>query len=155
MAAVDHEPFMREALELAAVADREGDMGVGSVVVKDGRIVGRGRNRIRTRRDPNIHAETEALADALKNLGTDSLAGCTVYATMEPCPMCAGALLNAGVLHWVLGGRFKAVGRTDLGQYSVENFARFMEANVTVTTGVLQDECQALRNRYWQRNPRP
>ena len=129
-------------------------MGVGSVVVKDGKVVGRGRNRIRTKADPTIHAETEALADALKSVGATASSGCTVYTTMEPCPMCAGALLNVGIHHWVLGGRFKAVGRTDLGQYSVENFARFMAADVTVTTGILQDECQELRNRYWQRNPR-
>jgi tRNA(adenine34) deaminase len=150
--AVDHERFMREALDIGATADKEGDMGIGSVVVKDGRVVGRGRNRIRTRRDPTIHAETEAIADALRKLGADNLSGCTIYTTMEPCAMCAGALLNVGLHHWVMGGRFKAVGRTDLGQYSVESFATFMAADVTVTTGVLQDECQALRNRYWQRN---
>jgi tRNA(adenine34) deaminase len=147
----DHQHFMRICLEIANEADREGDLGVGSVVVKDGKIVGRGRNRITTRKDPTVHAETEALTDAFKALGTPDLAGCTIYTTMEPCAMCAGALLNAKIDHWVLGGRFKSVGRTDLGQYTVETFAKFMAADVKFTTGILQPECEEVRGRYWKR----
>jgi len=113
--------MMRQALELGAVADKEGDMGVGAVIVRDGKVVGRGRNRIHTG-DPLVHAETDAIADACRALGTDDLSGSTLYTTMEPCPMCAGALLNVKVGHWVLGGRFKAVGRS-FGKYSVETFA--------------------------------
>jgi len=140
---------MRQALELGAVADKEGDMGVGAVIVRDGNVVGRGRNRIHTG-DPLVHAETDAIADACKALGTDDLSGSTLYTTMEPCPMCAGALLNVKVGHWVLGGRFKAVGRR-YGDYSVETFLKFVDANIEVTTGILPDECQALRNRYYAR----
>lgn len=144
-----HETMMRQALELGAVADQEGDMGVGALIVRDGKIVGRGRNRIHTG-DPLVHAETDAIADACKALGTDDLSGCTLYTTMEPCPMCAGALLNAKVGHWVLGGRFKAVGRS-FGKYSVETFAEFVGADIEFTTGILQEDCQALRNRYFAR----
>jgi tRNA(adenine34) deaminase len=151
MTNTDHQTWMRQALELAAVADREGDMGVGALIVLDGEIVGRGRNRIQTRRDPLAHAETDAIVDACRALATDTLKGCMLYTTMEPCPMCAGALLNAKVGHWVLGGRFKSVGRTDLGQYSVEAFAKFMDANIKVTTGIFQMECEMLRSRYFQR----
>ena len=151
MTNIDHQTLMRQALELAAEADRDGDMGVGALIVRDGEIVGRGRNRIRTGHDPLGHAETEAITDACRALVTDTLKDCTLYTTMEPCPMCAGALLNAKVGHWVLGGRFKSVGRTDLGHYSVEAFAKFMDANVKVTTGILQTECEMLRSRFFQR----
>ena len=147
----DHTDFMRQALELAAVADREGDMGVGALIVRDGKIVGRGRNRIRTLRDPLAHAETDAIVDACRALATDTLKGCTLYTTMEPCPMCAGALLNAKVGHWVLGGRFKSVGRTDMGRYSVEAFSTFMDAHIKVTTDILQTECETVRSRFFQR----
>ena len=102
---------MREALALGETADKEGDMGVGSVIVRDGKVIGRGRNRMHSRRDPLIHAETDAIADACKALDTDDLSGSTLYTTMEPCPMCAGAMMNAKIGHWVMGGRFKAVGR--------------------------------------------
>ena len=151
MTTIDHEHFMRRALEIAAEADRAGDMGVGSIVVQGDRIVGTGRNRISTARNPMAHAETDAIADACRALGTDTLAGCRIYTTMEPCPMCAGALVLAKIDHWVLGGRFKSVGRTDLGRYSVESFADFVAAEVVVTTGILQAECEALRTRFFRR----
>ena len=149
MTNTDHEAMMREALVLGETADREGDMGVGAVIVRDGKVVGRGRNRIHTG-DPLVHAETDAIADACKGLATDDLSGSTLYTTMEPCPMCAGAMMNAKIGHWVLGGRFKAVGRR-YGDYSVETFLKFVDANIEVTTGILPDECQALRNRYYAR----
>jgi tRNA(adenine34) deaminase len=151
MTNTDHKTLMRQALELAAVADSEGDMGVGALIVRDGEIVGRGRNRIRTKRDPLAHAETDAIADACRALGLDTLKDCTLYTTMEPCPMCAGALLNAKIGHWVLGGRFKSVGRTDMGRYSVEAFSAFMDANIKVTSGILQTECETVRSRFFQR----
>ena len=150
MTNTNHEAMMRQALALAETADKDGDMGVGALLVRDGRIVGRGRNRIHTRSNPLIHAETDAIEDAVKALDTDDLSGCTLYTTMEPCPMCAGALLNAKVGHWVLGGRFKAVGR-GFGRYSVETFAEFVEADIKITTGILQDDCQAMRGRYFAR----
>ena len=151
MTTIDHEHFMRRALEIAAEADSAGDMGVGAVVVQGDKIVGTGRNRISTARNPMAHAETDAIADACRALGAETLAGCTIYTTMEPCPMCAGALVLAKIDHWVLGGRFKSVGRTDLGRYSVESFADFVGAEVEVTTGILQAECEELRTRFFRR----
>src|SRR5471032_1424723 len=127
MAADKHEQFMRICLEIGVEADKEGNMGVGSVIVQDGKIVVRGRNQIRTARSPLIHAEMDAIADACRNLGTDDLSGATLYTTMEPCPMCAGALLQAKIGEWVVGGRFKSVGRTDMGSYSIETFAKFVD----------------------------
>ena len=88
--------------------------------------------------------------DACRTLGTDDLSGTTLYTTVEPCPMCAGALLNAKVGHWVLGLRFKTVGR-NFGRYSVETFAEFVGADIKFTTGVLEEECLALRSRYFAR----
>jgi len=70
---------------------------------------------------------------------------------MEPCPMCAGALVNARIADWVVGGRFKAIGRTDLGRYSIESFAEFVGADIRITSGVLQQECQELRRRFFSR----
>jgi tRNA(adenine34) deaminase len=151
MSTADHERFMRVALEIAEQADRDGNLGIGSVIVRNGEIIGRGRNQLRTARSPLVHAETDAIADACRALGTDDLAGSTLYTTMEPCAMCAGAMLNANIRTWVMGGRLRAVGRTDLGQYTVETFVDFMAADVKIVTGVLPEECQALRNRFFAR----
>jgi tRNA(adenine34) deaminase len=141
---------MRQAMELGETAGREGDLGIGCVIVRDGRVIGRGRNRTNTRRNPMVHAETDAIADALKALGTADLAGATLYTTMEPCPMCAGAMMNTGIRHWVMGGRLKAVGRV-IGRYTVESFVDFVAADVEITAGILAAECEALRNRYFRK----
>lgn len=146
-----HLRYMHMALEIGEEADRQGNMGIGSVIVRDGQVIGRGRNQLRTAKSPLIHAETDAIADACRALGVDSLSGSTLYSTMEPCAMCAGAMLNAGIKTWVLGGRFKNVGRTDLGRYSVESFVDFMAADVQIVTGILPDECQELRARFFNR----
>lgn|SRR6185312_881694 len=143
----DHKDFMRQAMELGETAGREGDLGIGCVIVRDGRVIGRGRNRMNTQRNPMVHAETDAIADALKALGTADLSGATLYTTMEPCPMCAGAMMNTGIRHWVMGGRLEAVGRA-YGRYSAESFVEFVAADVEITTGILAEECEALRNRY-------
>jgi len=146
---IDHEAFMRQAMELGETAGREGDLGIGAVIVRDGRVIGRGRNRMNTQRNPMIHAETDAIADALKALGTADLAGSMLYTTMEPCPMCAGAMMNARIGHWVMGGRLKAVGRV-IGRYTAESFVAFVDADVEITTGILPAECEALRNRFFK-----
>ncbi len=145
----NHQDYMREALALGETADKEGDMGVGAVIVRDGKVIGRGRNRMHSRRDPLIHAETDAIADACKALDTDDLSGSTLYTTMEPCPMCAGAMMNARIGHWVMGGRLKAVGRV-IGRYTAESFVEFVDADVRITTGILPAECEALRNRFFK-----
>jgi tRNA(adenine34) deaminase len=145
----DHQGFMRQALEIGEVAGREGDLGIGAVIVRDGAVIGRGRNRMNTQRNPMVHAETDAIADALRALGTANLSGSTLYTTMEPCPMCAGAMMNAGIGHWVMGGRLKAVGRV-IGRYSAESFVEYVGADIKITTGILPEECEALRNRFFK-----
>ena len=92
---MNHEDYMRRAMTLAAQAAREGDVPVGCVIVKDGEIVGEGRNRREEHGDATAHAELEAIRDACEKLGSWRLHGCTMYVTLEPCPMCAGGIINS------------------------------------------------------------
>lgn len=97
------ELHMREALALAREAAAVGEVPVGAVVVHDGVVVGRGLNRRENTRDPLGHAELLAIAEAARTLGRWRLSGCTLYVTLEPCPMCAGAVVNARVDRVVYG----------------------------------------------------
>ena len=94
---MNHEEYMRRAMELAAQAAKEGDVPVGCVIVKDGEIVGEGRNRREEHGDATAHAELEAIRDACQKLGAWRLHGCTMYVTLEPCPMCAGGIINSRI----------------------------------------------------------
>ena len=94
---MDHEYFMRQALALAREAAAGGDVPVGCVIVRDGEIIGRGRNRREADGDAAAHAEVEAIRDACARLGSWRLHRCALYVTLEPCPMCAGAIVNARV----------------------------------------------------------
>ena len=100
---VPEEKFMREALSLAEEAFSAGEVPVGAVVVKDGKVIGRGRNRREEHQSVLGHAELEAMEQAAKVLGSWRLTGCTLYVTLEPCPMCAGAILNARISRVVYG----------------------------------------------------
>ena len=95
--------FMDVALQLAAEAARDGEVPVGCVIVRDGQIVGRGRNRREKNRNALAHAEIEAIYDACSNLGGWRLWDCTLYVTLEPCAMCAGAIINARIPRVVFG----------------------------------------------------
>lgn len=97
------EHWMREALELAKQAARLSEVPIGAVIVCDGQIVGRGFNRRESAHDPIAHAEILAIQEASQNLKRWRLTGCTLYVTLEPCPMCAGALVNARVGRLVYG----------------------------------------------------
>jgi tRNA(adenine34) deaminase len=99
----DDERFMREALAFARIAFGEKEVPVGAVVVRDGRMIGRGRNRRESLADPTHHAEVEAIREAAAAVGNWRLEGSTLYATVEPCPMCAGAAVNARVARIVFG----------------------------------------------------
>ncbi|ODU55513.1 MAG: tRNA-specific adenosine deaminase [Clostridium sp. SCN 57-10] len=92
---MEREDYMREALALAREAAQDGEVPVGCVIVHDGRIVGRGRNTRERDRDALMHAEIAAIAEACLTLNGWRLTGCTLYVTLEPCPMCAGAIMNA------------------------------------------------------------
>ena len=92
-----HETYMRLALEEARLAGAEGEVPVGCVIVRDGAVIARGHNRREQTKNALSHAETEAIAAACKATGDWRLSDCTLYVTLEPCPMCAGAILNARV----------------------------------------------------------
>lgn len=94
---------MRRALQLAHEAAAQGEVPVGAVVVKDGSVVGEGHNLTRTRHDPTAHAEMVAIRAAAETLGDERLSGCDLYVTLEPCPMCAGAISHARVARLYYG----------------------------------------------------
>ncbi|HEX2612035.1 MAG TPA: tRNA adenosine(34) deaminase TadA [Fibrobacteria bacterium] len=108
-AALD-ERYLRMALREAEKSAAEGEVPIGCVIVKDGRVVGRGCNRMETLRDPTAHAEVLAIGAACQALENWRLDGCTLYVTLEPCPMCAGAILNGRVARVVYGARDKRLG---------------------------------------------
>ncbi|MFN0301087.1 MAG: nucleoside deaminase [Burkholderiales bacterium] len=145
---MNDEQYMDSALALAAEAMHRGDWPAGAIVVRDGIVIGRGNNRQVTGCDITLHAETEALRDAFKRLGATDLGGATMYASMEPCPMCAWAIRLAGITRLVLGARNADLNRTDLGTYSIETFGALVGASIALTTGVRNAECVALR-RSW------
>lgn len=99
----DDVKFMQVALELARVAAEEGEVPVGAVVVRDGEIIGMGRNRREICKNALAHAELEAIDNACRRLGGWQLVGCTLYVTLEPCPMCAGAIINSRIERVVQG----------------------------------------------------
>lgn len=107
---MDHEDYMREALSLAREAAQEGEVPVGCVIVKDGEIIGRGRNRREKLQRTSSHAEMEAIAQANERLRSWRLDGCTLYVTLEPCPMCAGAIVQARPGRIVFGATDERMG---------------------------------------------
>jgi tRNA(adenine34) deaminase len=108
--AAQDERFLRAALNEAAKGGEKGEVPIGCVLVKDGRILGRGHNLMETLRDPTAHAEILAIGAACQSLENWRLDGCTLYVTLEPCPMCAGAILNSRVARVVYGARDKRLG---------------------------------------------
>lgn len=132
---------MARALELAAQAAAEGEVPVGAVVVKDGVIVGEGRNRREAGKNALYHAEIEAIDSACKALGGWRLWQCEMYVTLEPCPMCAGAILNARLRRLTFGAYDDKAGSFG----SVADFnALGYNHTVEVTGGFLEEECACL-----------
>lgn len=130
--------MMREALRLAAQAAAQGEVPVGAVVVKDGSIVGRGYNAPIASSDPTAHAEIGALREASKALKNYRLGGCTLYVTLEPCSMCAGAILHARIARLVYGA---ADPKTGACGSVVDLFAETrLNHHAEVTGGVLAAE---------------
>lgn len=107
------EEFMHQALELARQAQAEGEVPVGCVIVRKGQIVGRGRNRREAEKNALAHAEVEAIRDACRNLGGWRLWDCELYVTLEPCAMCAGAILSARIPKVIYGAKDEKFGAVD------------------------------------------
>ena len=142
----EHEIMMREALLLAARAAKRDEVPVGAIVVKDGRIIAKGYNLRETKRSPLAHAEVVAIAKAARKLGGWRLSGCTLYVTLEPCPMCAGAIVNARVDEVVFGAYDPKAGAMG----SLYNLAEGkLNHKPRVTGGVLEAECAAVLRQYF------
>jgi tRNA(adenine34) deaminase len=149
--AVDRQPeaFMRMALELAHEAEAAGEVPVGAVAVLDDRVIGRGRNSPISRNDPTAHAEMLALREASAAIGNYRLEGVTLYCTLEPCAMCAGALVAARVSRLVFGAR-------DLRFGAVRSKFRLADSDVLnhrleIVEGALGAECAELMQRFFAR----
>ena len=141
-----HEKFMRAALMEARRSTREGNQGVGSVIVRDGQIVARGRNLENSTHDPTTHAETVAIQNYSRTYGSGELSGAVMYTTFEPCPMCCGAILTCGTSTVVMGGRPES-GTSRWGDYTLERLIELTGwgDRIEVITGVLVDECVNVR----------
>ena len=147
MAQPEDELYMRQALELAEEAAAAGEVPIGAVLVARGRVHGRGRNRREEAKDATRHAEMDAIREACAAMGGWRLPEATLYVTLEPCPMCAGAILNARVDRLVYGAADPksgaAGGRVDLLCSDLCNHG------VEVTGGVLEEECAALLKAFF------
>jgi tRNA(adenine34) deaminase len=143
--------FMREALALAAEAAELGEVPVGALVVNDGVVIGRGRNQPIGAHDPTAHAEVVALRDAAMRIGNYRLAGSTLYVTLEPCAMCAGAIMHSRVERVVFGA---ADPKTGACGSVVDLFSTALNHHATVTGGVLSDECGARLSAFFSERRR-
>ena len=141
------ERFMREALKLAGCAERAGEVPVGAVIVHSGRVVGRGANRQIRDNDPTAHAEIVALRQAALELGDFRLREATVYSTLEPCAMCAGALVTARLRRLVFGSRDLRFGAVR-SKFRVAD-SELLNHRLEVTEGVLAGECVALLRSFF------
>ncbi len=144
---LDDEFFMREAISLARAAECLGEVPVGAVVVKDGQIVGRGFNSPIGEHDPTAHAEIAALRDAARNLGNYRLPGCELFVTLEPCAMCAGAILHSRIQRVVYGARDA---KTGVHGSVVDLFAvDRLNHHTAIEGGILAAECGSMLSAFF------
>lgn len=143
-----HEEYMRIALQEARIAASLGETPVGAVIVQDGKVVGKGHNTTETAKDPTCHAEMNAIRDAAKTLGGWRLPRCSMYVTLEPCSMCAGAIVLARIEQLYIGAPDPKSGACG----SLRNIANDERLNhrVEVHAGVLQEECSGLLKDFFQ-----
>ena len=145
---LEHARFMQSALREAERAAREQEVPVGAVVVRENRIVARAHNRPIRLSDPTAHAEILALRRAAKKLGNYRLTGCTLYATIEPCAMCAGAIVQARLARLVYGAR-DPKGGAHGSALEVLNHPK-LNHKLEVVTGVLAEECARMLREFFR-----
>ena len=145
---MEDQKFMEAALELAREAAAAGEVPVGCVVVRRGEIVGRGRNRREGDKSALAHAEIEAISQACAALGGWRLWECTLYVTLEPCPMCAGAIINARIPRVVYGASDAKCGAAGsvCSLFSME-----FNHHPTVESGILEEQCAALLTEFFRK----
>lgn len=145
--------WMELALEQAALAGQAGEVPVGALVIKDGEIIGRGHNRNLLDNDPTAHAEIVALREAAARLGNHRLSGCVMIATIEPCSMCAGALIHARIARLVYGAADVKAGAVG-SVLEVLNHPR-LNHRMEVTRGILADRCSEIIQDFFRRKREP
>lgn len=138
---------MKAALQLAQKAADEGEVPVGAVVVHEGKIVGRGRNRRETRKNALYHAEIEAIDKACKKLGGWRLHECDLYVTLEPCPMCTGAIINARIKNLYYGAKDEKAGSCGT---MVNLFDLPYNHKAEVHQGVMEQECSDILKLFFK-----
>lgn len=144
---MDKFDYMKYALSLAGQSAEEGEVPVGAIVVCDGKIVGEGRNRREVVKNALHHAEIEAINEACKNLGGWRLWKCDLYVTLEPCPMCAGAIINSRIKNVYFGA-------TDMKNGAVVSAAQLFDMNFThkplYEGGILGEECAEILSTFFK-----
>ena len=144
--------FMERALNQAKVAYKRGEVPVGAVVVKDGKVISRGYNLRETTNDPTAHAELLAMKKASKKLNSWRLSGCTLYVTLEPCPMCSGVIVNSRIDRVVFGAYDQKAGCcTTL--YHLCNDERFNH-RAEILGGVMEDACAKILSDFFKEKRR-
>ena len=144
---MDHEGYMRQALDLAREAAECGEVPVGCVIVRGDRVVGRGRNRREEKQHTQSHAEMEAIRQANEALGSWRLDECTLYVTLEPCPMCAGAILNARISRVYYGARDREMGACGgVLNLFMEDFPQ----RPALVGGILEEQCRGVLTDFFR-----
>ena len=142
------EIFMEQALELARTAAEKGEIPVGAVVVRNGEIIGKGYNLRENKKSATAHAEVIAIEQACEQVGDWRLSGCTLYVTLEPCPMCAGAIVNSRIERVVFGAKDSAAGCCG----SLINFNCYpFNHSFEMRGGVLERECSSLLKDFFEK----
>lgn len=139
--------FMKRAIELAEISESQGEVPVGAVVVKDNVIVGEGRNRREAGKNALYHAEIEAIDNACKALGGWRLWQCEMYVTLEPCPMCAGAIINSRIKKVTFGAYDKKAG--SFGSVTDFNSLPYNH-KLQIEGGVCEKECSEILSRFFK-----
>ena len=142
------EAWMADALLLARRAASEEEVPIGAVIVRNGEIIGRGWNQNITLNDPSAHAEIMAMRDAGKTIGNYRLTGCSLYVTLEPCPMCAGAMIHARLARIVYGATDPKTGAAG-GKFDILGNPAHNHV-ATIAGGCLADECSALLRDFFR-----
>lgn len=144
----EDEKYMKEALKQAKKAYKLKEVPIGCVIVYEGNIIGRGYNRRNTDKDTLAHAELRAMKRAMKVIGDWRLEKCTIYITLEPCPMCAGAIVQARIMRVVMGSMNPKAGCAG----SIINLLQMEQFNhqTDITQGILANECSALLKQFFK-----
>ncbi len=145
---MDHAGYMDEAILLANRAAQEDEIPVGCVIVRDGKIIGRGYNKREQLQDATMHAEIEAIRQACLEKGSWRLDDCTLYVTLEPCPMCAGAILQSRIGCVVFGSRDKQLGAVG-GVFDL--FYEDLHFTPQIVPGVREEECTRILREFFKK----